>query len=204
MDKINFHRFHNTLRTGRETLWQMWRAYPLLRWVAANTAGWSVGMLAGSWLLGLVGGVVGLGVGGATAGGLAGLAQWWILKDDYNGIQRRRWLVTSAAGGLLAAFPAALAGFALVAGTGPGFLIVGALFGGIFGAAQWAALRGLFPNQAGWWIGANLVGGGLCGWLALGANLGLPVCCSFGPVVFGLLTGWALQRASIQIVSLDD
>jgi len=196
--------FFKALYTGRAMIRDIWRTHPLLRWVAANTAGWSVGMLAGSWLLGLFGGVVGLGVGGAAAGSFAGLAQWWILKADRGEIERRRWLVASAVGGLVAAFPAALAGFALVAGTGPGFLIVGAVFGGIFGAAQWAALRGAFPGQAAWWIGANLVGGGLCGWLALGANLGLPVCCSVGPAVFGLLTGWALRRVSIQTISPDD
>lgn len=190
----------NRLHGGWETFRYLWRTYPLLRWVVANIAGWSTGLLVGSWLLGVFGGVIGLGMGGAAGGGIAGLAQWLILKDEISGVERRRWLVVSAAGGLAAAFPAALAGFALVAGTGLGFLIVGAVFGGIFGAAQWAALGGLFPQGAAWWIGANLVGGGLCGWLALGANLGLPVFCSFGPVLFGLLTGWALRRVTTTAV----
>ncbi|MCB9450953.1 MAG: hypothetical protein H6672_05905 [Anaerolineaceae bacterium] len=175
---------------------ELWHTRPLLRWVVANIVGWSVGMLAGGWLSGLVNGVIGLGVGGAAAGGIVGLAQWTALHTTINGVTRRGWLVYSLGGGLAAVFPAALAGFALVAGPGIGWLVIGAVFGGIFGGVQWVALRGLFPQQAAWWIGANLVGGGLCGWLALGATLGLPVFCSFGPVVFGLLTGWALRRVA--------
>lgn len=178
----------------RDAVQDAWRRYPLLRWMGVNLAGWSVGMFAGSWLLGLVGGVIGVAVGGAAAGGIVGAAQWIVLKDLTGGMEWRRWLSLSAAGGLAAALPAVLAGFALVAGAGVGFLVMGALFGGIFGAVQWAALRGPFPNQAAWWIGAHVAGGGLCAWLALGVNPGLPVCCSFGPVAFGLLTGWALRR----------
>lgn len=188
----------NPIRQRMMGLWEAaqdaWWRYPLLRWMGVNLAGWSVGMFAGSWLLGLVGGVIGVAVGGAAAGVIVGAAQWIVLKDLIGGMERRRWLSLSAAGGLAAALPAALAGFTLVAGTEVGFWVIGALFGGIFGGVQWAALRGSFPNQAAWWIGAHVAGGGMCAWLALGVNPGLPVCCSFGPVAFGLLTGWALRQ----------
>ncbi|MBZ0294824.1 MAG: hypothetical protein K8L99_19835 [Anaerolineae bacterium] len=142
--------------------------------------GWTIGLSIGSFMLRF--GVIGIMVGGGLAGLCVGVAQWLALQTD------RAWLTASAVGGVLAALPAALCAFTTLAG-GIGFLLVGAIFGAIFGTAQWMLLRG--ESRAGWWIAANGLAGALCGWLTLGFNpLGLPLLCSLGPLVFGLLTGY--------------
>lgn len=158
----------------------------LLRWTLANLVGWALGLYLGSLFLSIIGSILGVLVGGAVAGGVVGAAQWLTLRPD-----DRRWLLVSALGGGLAALPAYLSGITLIAGPGVGYFIVGAVYGAIFGAAQWLAWR----TDAGWWIGINALAGGLCGCLTLGFNpLGLPVICSPGPVVFGLLTGCVVLR----------
>jgi hypothetical protein len=75
-----------------------------------------------------------------------------------------------------------------------GMLIGGALFGGIIGALQ-GVLLNHHVDEAGWWIIANVVGGGLCGLLSLGVNpLGLPIFCTLGPITFGAITGYVWLR----------
>jgi len=158
----------------------------LLRWTLANVAGWALGLYLGSLLLGIAGSIVGVVGGGVVAGGIVGLAQWFVLSPG-----DKRWLLVSAAGGGCAALPAYLSGIALVAGPTVGYFIVGAVYGGVFATAQWFALH----DETGWWIATNTLAGGLCGCLTLGFNpLGLPVLLSPGPVIFGLLTGYALMR----------
>ena len=159
----------------------------LLRWTFANLVGWALGLYLGGVMLGIVGSILGVVGGGAVVGMIVGLAQWLVLKPP-----DKRWLLVSAAGGGAAALPAYLSGVALIAGPAVGYFIVGAVYGGVFSAAQWLAMS---HNNAGWWVGVNTLAGGLCGCLTLGFNpLGLPVWLSPGPVVFGLLTGYVLMQ----------
>jgi hypothetical protein len=161
----------------------------LLRWTLANVAGWALGLFLGGVILGIVGSILGVVVGGALCGTVVGLAQWLVLR-----LPDKRWLLVSAVGGGLAALPAYLSGVTLIAGPVIAYTIVGAVYGGLFGGAQWFALR---HAEAGWWVAINALAGGLCGGLTLGFNpLGLPVLLSPGPVVFGLLTGVVLLRLS--------
>lgn len=166
---------------------RFWLRQPFwVRWTLANLVGWALGLYLGGVFLGVVGSVLGVLGGGAVAGGVVGLAQWLVLRPP-----DKRWLLASAIGGGCAALPAYLSGIALIAGPSFGYFIVGAVYGGVFGAAQRFALRG----EGGWWVAVNALAGGLCGCLTLGFNpLGLPVLLSPGPMVFGLLTGYALMR----------
>lgn len=161
-----------------------WATSWMLRWTVANMVGWTIGLSIGSFMLRF--GVVGIVIGGGLAGLCVGAAQWLVLQTE------RTWLTASAAGGALAALPAALCAMTTLAGN-IGLLLVGAIFGAIFSTAQWMLLRG--QARSGWWIAANGIAGALCGWLTLGFNpLGLPLLCSLGPLVFGLLTGYVHQR----------
>lgn len=162
---------------------------PLLRWVLACTLGWPAGLLLGSLLLRWLG-APGLLLGGAAAGVVAGGAQW-LARRRAGG---RRWLALSALGGMLGTLAAGAAAFTLLLG-GVGLLVMGALFGAVFGALQWPALRDELPDAAALWVLANAAGGACCALLTLEAGQAyLPALCSPGPPLFGLLTGWTLLR----------
>lgn len=137
------------------------------------------------------------------AGGVAGGLQWLILRDIDPDLGRR-WLLASTAGGGCGALTALLIGVAgtllllvsfLLSGPGVALLVAGAAFGGIFGAAQAIVLGDLIPGSPhGWWL-VNLLAGGLCAALSLPmTSLWIPVLCSPGPLIFGLLTGLALRH----------
>jgi hypothetical protein len=169
------------------------RSHFLLRWILANMIGWSLGLYLGGALLNVFGGIFGAIGGGALAGGLVGLLQWLALRLALEGFDTR-WVLWSALGGALALVPAFLAGAAMVAGPQIGYFAVGAVYGLIFGALQGLMLRGKDAELAGWWIAVNLLAGGLCGCLTMTASLpGLPLFCSPGPAVFGLLTGVVMR-----------
>lgn len=165
----------------------------LPRWMLANVAGWSAGLYLGSALVGALGGIGGAVAGGVLAGAVVGAAQWMVLRTE-AAWANPRWAVASALGGGLAIMPAYIAGAALIAGPQVGYFVVGAVYGGIFGALQGFLLRTQVEHMAVMWVAANLVAGGLCGCLTMTASLpGMPLMCSPGPVVFGLVTGCAMQ-----------
>lgn len=165
----------------------------LPRWVLANVAGWALGLWLGAALLALLGGLAGAAISGVLAGLVVGGAQWLVLRQQVSWISLR-WVWWSALGGGLAFLPAYLAGVALVAGPHIGYFVVGAVYGGIFGAAQWLVLRDAHDEWAGLWIMANLLAGGLCGCLTMTLTpAGLPLLCSPGPPLFGIITGGALR-----------
>jgi hypothetical protein len=144
-----------------------------------------------SWqaLLSLLGGVIrAVAVrwpGRSSVGTVAG----WRKSDKTH----PRWALVSAVGGGLATLPAYLAGIALIAGPQVGYFVIGGVYGAIFGGLQALMLRRTFEEGSAWWVTANLLAGGLCGCLTMTASLpGLPLVCSPGPAVFGLLTGWAM------------
>ena len=158
----------------------------MARWLLANVVGWALGYFLGGLFLHWVGTFSGVHLAGAVDGVVVGAAQSAVLRSG------RHWVLVSGLGGGLAVLPAYLSGIALLAGPGVGYFIVGAVYGSMFGMAQWFALH---HAQRGWWVMLNGLAGGLCGCLTLGFNpLGLPVLCSPGPVIFGLLTGYALLK----------
>jgi len=99
----------------------------------------------------------------------------------------------SALGGALGTFPVLLVGIVFVAEWRIGFAIAGALYGLCFGWMQHFVFYDEDSDTTLLWVLANLAAGGLCGWLSFGWRpLLLPICCSPGPLLFGVVTGAAL------------
>lgn len=176
-----------------EAIYRYLETYAAARWLLANLAGWSAGLYAAALCVQLLGGLIGLLLGGGLAGLLVGGAQWWALRGEADWLDGR-WVRFSTLGGVLGALPAFVAGGALIVGHTLGFCIVGAVFGGIIGAAQYVLLND-HVEAGGLWVLANVAGGALCGVFSLAVNpLYLPVCCTFGPLIFAGITGAALLR----------
>ncbi len=177
----------------------------LLRWTLVNIAGWSIGLYFGSITLAIVGGIVGVILAGAVAGCGAGGMQWLVLRHEV-GISARRWLVYNMIGSAAASIPVLLASVTLFAGPNLGMAIMGGVYGLCFGWAQIAALEG--QNEAVIiWVLLNALSGCLCAGfsLAWSPNI-LPIFCTPGPLLFGLLTGYGLMhlQAEDEIMSKED
>jgi hypothetical protein len=87
--------------------------------------------------------------------------------------------------------PASLIGglAALLGGWNTAALVAGAILGGAVGTAQSRLIDSPTEGRL-WWIAANLVGGGLCGFLtALPIIRGLPIGLLIGSALFAYLTG---------------
>jgi hypothetical protein len=163
----------------------------MARWMLANVVGWSLGLYLGSALLQWLGGVVGLGIGGAAAGTFVGAAQHWALRGKIE--VDRRWIGYSAAAGAGAALPVLALGFTLLIPT-VGLSLLGGIAGGLIGAAQGVVLRERL-GSAGLWLLANAAGGVFCAVCSLsGIPFWLPIFCTAGPYLFAAITGWALLR----------
>lgn len=160
----------------------------LLRWVLANVVGWTVGLFlttisVNSWLVVLVSGLL--------YGAVVGAAQRYVLRH-YVGLRLERWVAYSLYGGvcgLLASivfiFPYLFSGDRLLA------LVIGGLIGASLGVWQSFLLNGATRR----WIGANLLGGALCGLLTtIPVIRGLPIGLILGAAVFGYITGRALEK----------
>lgn len=160
----------------------------LLRWVLANMVGWTLGLYlttisVNSWVIILLGGL--------AYGGVVGVAQRYVLRH-YPSIQLARWLAYSLYGGLcgtlvsiLFIFPYLFSSDRLLA------LVIGGLIGTSLGA--WQSF--LMSGSARWWVGANLLGGALCGLLTtIPIIRGLPIGLLLGAAVFGYVTGRALEK----------
>jgi hypothetical protein len=174
-------------------------AHFLFRWTLANILGWSLGFFLGGLLLNALGGIIGVVLGGSIVGALVGLVQWFVLRHEADWVDSR-WAIFSAVGGGLGTIPAYVAGVTLIAGPVMGYFVIGAVYGGIFGTLQWLILRAQYTDLAWLWIVTATAGGGLCGCLTMTVNpLRLPVFCSFGPVAFGLITGYTLLYLNREI-----
>lgn len=171
--------------------------YFLLRWTLANIVGWSTGLYVGSLALMVIGGLPGLLMAGLLTGLIAGGAQVAVLRDSATGSPRylfRRWIIFSTIGGMCAAIPVFISGFTLVAGRGIGFALMGAVFGSCFGWVQALALRHQ-PDFTLVWVLANVFSGSLCALFSFsGFPVMLPIFCTLGPVLFGVVTGYTLLQ----------
>lgn len=181
------------MRTALDAFTAYLQTHFLARWILANVVGWSLGLYLGSVCVSALGSVVGVILGSALAGVIVGAAQWRTLRGQARW-RGRQWVAASAMGSALGVFPAALTGIVLLARWGVGVLIVGGVYGGMFGLAQVAVLREYVP-ESGWWVAANIAGAALCGLCSLGINpLALPIFCTPGPLLFGAITGWVMAR----------
>ena len=169
------------------------------RWIIANMIAWPMGFIVASLILnGSTVPLLRLLVGGAILGGLVGVAQAMAVGRLVN---VRRWTLWSAAISTVAfvvVIPVTLLAMILggpVAGMGLG----GALFAAALGLVQ-AMVMGGADEILTRWIGACTLGGCACGSMTFaGFPVSLPVLCSLGPLVFGLITGYTLQTIVRQL-----
>lgn len=154
----------------------------VLRWTLANVIGWTLGLLIGLWnpLCFVIAGVV--------ACICVGVAQWFILRPRYG----KDWIIATIIGGICGTFPAMLAGVLALFGWGFLGICGGLIFGAAVGVGQWLILK-RSTSRATWWIGANALGGLLCGTL-MPIVPGLPIGLILGATVYGYITGRALER----------
>lgn len=172
-------------------------ASPYVQWVLLHIVAWTVALYAVALSLRFLG-VVGVIVAGVAVGGIVGLAQAWLLRRVLP-INPRAWAKASAIGSLLGLIPVGVLFvvwllLTLVIGVNWVLLMMGAIFGGIFGAMQARYLHTVVYERAVWWVIANVFAGALCAPLSLtGTTFWLPVFCSLGPVTFGVITVLALR-----------
>jgi hypothetical protein len=163
-----------------------------VRWILVNAAGWSCGLLAAALLIQAAGWVGAL-LAGACLAALAAACQTLVLPA--NAAERRRWIAQSAFAGLLATLPVYLSGLLALLYLPLGLLLMGALFAAAVGGAQALLLRRTAGDRVWLWVAACTLAGGLCAPLTLSASaVGLPVVCAPGPLLFGIVTAWALPR----------
>ena len=175
--------------------------YFLIRWILANTIGWSLGLILAIGLL-AVGFVLNvvlpdwlivalIPIAGGIVGASVGLAQRWALENN------RQWVWSSAAGGAIATIPAMGLGLLLRFDPLIARLVIGAVLAAGISAAQ-LVTQGISDNR--WtairrWAVMNAIAGFLCAGLSpAGAHLWLPLTCLLGTGLFGAVTGAALIR----------
>ncbi|MFN8374940.1 MAG: hypothetical protein U0694_18950 [Anaerolineae bacterium] len=168
----------------------------LLRWTLANALGWALGLLLaltlgvslGQWL-GMP--LLSLILSGTLAGVVVGAFQRLALRGEVT----QRWVSMSALGGLIGAFPAFVLSFTLLLRWELGAALMGSAFAAVLAAVQCAARSDRMPPPAAW-IVTNAFAGCLCGACSVVAALPiLPLICSAGPPLFGLITGLLIVRA---------
>lgn len=163
-----------------------------VRWILVNSAGWSGGLLAAALLI-RVAGWFGALLAGACLAALAGACQTFVLPTAVT--EKRRWIMLSAFAGLLATLPVYLSSLLALLHLPLGLLLMGALFAAAVGGAQALLLRRTSGDRAWQWVAVCALAGGLCAPLTLSASAsGLPVICAPGPLIFGIVTAWALPR----------
>jgi hypothetical protein len=195
--------FMATLENRLQAIQQEIKQRLVLRWTLANIAGWSAGLFLGTlvaqlaaWVLGDVAGQI---VGPLLAGAVVGAVVGWLQRRALSGLFvdspeiEAGWLTFSIIGGVVGSLSLVITWATIFIGS-MGYVVMGAVFGLAFGWLQTSALKDHFGEVTVIWVGANVVGGGLCSVLTFtGVPFNLPVFCTFGPVTFGIITGLALK-----------
>jgi hypothetical protein len=85
-----------------------------------------------------------------------------------------------------------------------GWLLMGALFGGIFGGMQTAVLHKRGPGVVLVWVIANMIAGLACAPLTFGVLGVLPIMCMPGLLLFALITAYAVNWVRQQPLEKPD
>ena len=182
----------NRIQNILSLLVAIWRDYWLLRWTLANMVGWTLALVTAVLCLQFFG-LIGALMGGALAGAIVAFAQSLFLPQIKAWpVTRKQWVLWSAFGGALATVPVYLLGFIALFHAQIGLFFMGGMFGGIVGALQFRLLNYEYDDAALWWVLASIGGGMLCAPLTITSVSIFPIIGSLGPVVFGLITGWAI------------
>jgi predicted Ser/Thr protein kinase len=172
-----------------------------LGWVAANTAGWIIGLVLGAaFLSALQESFLGAFLGAFLLGLSTGMMQWFVLRRHLR--EPGQWVWATAGGTLLGAFAAGIVGDAGGGSETLGlvFLLctVAVVLGTCIGVAQWLVLRDQYRG-AGWWVVANAAA-----WLVVGlinGGIGAAMVSGFGDTG-GLDFGEAIGQIIAKILGL--
>jgi hypothetical protein len=176
----------------------IWHHNWILRWTIINLLAWWLALGIAAFCLYLFG-ILGAAIAGTLIGLIVGTAQAYFFPYSAESFSMRRWILFSGLGGFFATIPVYLLGFLLFFNLALGLLLIGAMYGGILALMQALILRHLDEDTAILWVLACIIAGGLCAPLSLSANsIGLPLIFAPGPVIFGLITGWILQKRRSQ------
>lgn len=182
------------------------RLQPGLAWIAANAAGFALGIGVWEVLLPVLrpvvslpfGGILSIAAFGATLGLCAGLAQWLALLRHHTWV--RAWIAVAVAGYAVGFVAGAWASDAITRAFAGGIsvyqsdavedLTFGALLGLAVGLGRWLVLRRALQSGAARWMLASVVA------LAVGYSAALGIVLLLPPypeplqgAIFGLFTG---------------
>jgi len=171
-----------------------WQEYWLLRWSVANIIGWAGALLLSAMMVRLFG-FGGAFLAGAFFGFGLSLPQAWILFSADEMATRRKWIIYSAIGGFFGAFPAGILSIIGIFNIWIAALLMGAMFGGIWGLLQSFVLVPVLGDDAYLWIAVCLVAGALSALLTVPILL-TPIPLLFSPatIVFSLISGHFILR----------
>ena len=165
-------------------------------WILLNTVGWSAALIIGTII---TGGVLPdlqvclIPLTGMLVGGIIGAFQGVPLRQlALKQSIHHDWTASSAVGGMIGSIGVSLVLFTAILGTTTSSIITGIVFGLCMGAMQSVVLYRELPYFPFIWTAANGFAGCLCSLCAYGFNpLSLPIFCTLGPPLFGIVTAFA-------------
>ena len=193
-----------------------------LKWVSVNTVASLLGTMISVQLYSLIGQVTSVvqteGLNGETLKGnwftlalrygliiaihvipgiIIGLFQWYVLQQW---IPRQKWWVLATATGWVLGSASVILISLVIPSSFIRSILIGVLFGGLFGSIQWLVLR-RWVYEANWWILSGLVGmviGSVLNWIITFPFLGDII----GLALMGLPLVWLLQSPRSEVVSI--
>jgi hypothetical protein len=184
-----------------------------LGWVAANTAGWIVGIVLGFMSLGVLPDpFLGTFLGAFVLGLSTGMMQWFALRRHLR--EPGQWVWATAGGTLLGAFVLSIVAQADLGDEIGGVILtlgmVAVVLGACIGCAQWLVLRDQYRG-AGWWVAAcaaawtvaAIVNGGIAAAVeaGFGDTSGLSFGESLGQVIGQLVVMALVMALSIVVIT---
>lgn len=171
-----------------------WRHYWLVRWVIANIIGWASGLViatTGIRLFALPGAIL----SGALFGLGLSLPQAWILFSGDERDNRQKWILYSAIGGFFGVFPVGFLSIIGIFNLWIAALLMGMVFGGIWGLLQSLVLLPLLGERAYLWIPMCMLAGAVSALFSVPIlATAIPLLFSPATIVFSLMTGWLMLR----------
>jgi hypothetical protein len=172
-----------------------------LGWVAANTAGWVIGIVLGGTFLGVLeDSFLGPFLAAFLLGLSSGMMQWFVLRRHLQ--EPGQWVWATAGGTLLGAFALSIVAQIDVGGEIWGLVLmlgtVAIVLGTCIGVAQWLVLRDQYRG-AGAWILASAAAWAVVG--LVNGGVGVAMFSAFGDTS-GLDFGEAIGQILAQVIGL--